>query len=130
MEGIVIYKRCSLFFILFIAPFSASSKVLKVVYFNKIFGHVHQNPSRYSQSLSTVSCGHPVKVLGKTKEWSIVKVGPYKGHIQDMNLSSRRPYCFQDRYPKFFNDFKLTVTEMYYWGRLYDLYSSSKTTVR
>lgn len=107
--------------------------VIKTGYLNQMFGHIHQNPSRYSQSMSTVACGHPLKVMKLvqedgtekvifSKEWNRVSTGPYEGYIQERYISDKKPSCFQDRFPKFFQAINLELTEMYYWGRLYDHY--------
>ena len=64
--------------------------VLGVKYFNRMMGNVHQNPSRYSQVMTTISCNHPVKVMKEVSKdgkefvvygenWHIVNVGPYEG---------------------------------------------------
>lgn len=114
--------------------------VIKTGYLNKMFSHIHQNPSRYSQSMSTVACGHPLKVMKLiqkdgseqvtfSKEWSLVGTGPYEGYIQSKYISDKRPSCFQDRYPKFFQELELELTEMYYWGRLYDHYDLGHSKV-
>jgi hypothetical protein len=63
-------------FILFILACSASAQedtsmkksIIGVKYFSQIMGNVHQNPSRYSQVLTTVSCNHPVKVMKETSK--------------------------------------------------------------
>jgi hypothetical protein len=120
----------------------AETKMIGVNYFSKIYGHVHKNPFRYSLSLTTISCGHPVKVLKAkakgskryqdifSKEWRYVKVGPYKGYIHIDYISNRRPRCFQDKYPKFYNSLNLAISDMYFWGKLYDQYLSGKSKVR
>ena len=107
----------------------AQDKVLMVKYLNIPWGHVHQNPSRYSASLTTVSCGHPLKVLA-LGEWDKVQAGPYTGHIHAQHLSEKRPTCLQDKYPRFFDDLKLEISEMYYWGKLYDHYIEGKSRLK
>ena len=113
--------------------FAAKRKYVRVAYFKNIFGHIHQNTSKYSTSLSTLSCGHPVKIYKKqykgghsqiifNEKWNMVKVGPYQGYIQAEFLSKTKVKCFQDKYPKFFDEMKLEISDMYYWGRLYDQY--------
>jgi hypothetical protein len=115
--------------------------ILKVQYFNKMFGHVHENPSVYSDSLTTIGCNHPVKVLKSTskkngksqifhnKNWYMVKVGPYNGFVRKNHLAGRRVKCFNEKYSKFFDLFKVDLTEMYYWGRLYDQFVIGKSRV-
>ncbi len=125
-----------LLFVLFLSSSFAKTEVSRVVYFNHLFGHVHKNPSRYSQSLSTLECGHPVKVL-KEKGHEIisgnylkVQVGPYIGHIDKIYLSPKKEKCFSDKYPKFFNDLNLSITDMFYWGKLNDQYVQGKSKIQ
>lgn len=112
----------------------------EVNYFRQIFGVVHQNPSHYSAALTTISCNHPLKLIrlvdasGKelrgNEDWVFVKVGAYEGYLANQNVSKQRVECFQDRYPKFFDSFDADLSELYYWGRLYDQYVSGKSKVR
>lgn len=124
------------FLLLSPSGFSKNETTQKIVYYKNLFGHIHKNPSRYSQSLSTISCGHPIKILGiKGKEiqiggFSKVKVGPYVGYIDRKYLSSRKMECFQDRYPRFFDNIGLTLSDMYYWGKLYDQYVYGRSTIQ
>jgi hypothetical protein len=117
--------------------------LLKVAYFNKFFGHIHRNPSRYSQSLSTIGCGHPIKIykiISKKEKKDIqvffnrnfyyVKAGPYKGFIHKKYLSKKPPRCFQDLYPRFFDSLELELTDMYHWGKLYDQYVYGRSLVK
>lgn len=113
--------------------------VVKVMYFNEMMGNVHQNTSRYSQTLTTISCNHPVKVqkiVGADKkeqytfgngEWLAVNVGPYEGFLLASLLSEKRQECFQDRFPKFFDEMNLSLTDLYYLGRLNDQYMTGKS---
>ena len=116
--------------------FAKKEKTLRIVYYKNLFGHIHKNPSRYSQSLSTISCGHPIKILGlegkeiQSGDFSKVKVGPYVGYIDRKYLSSRKRQCFQDRYPRFFDNIGLSLSDMYYWGKLYDQYVYGRSTVQ
>ena len=117
-------------------------KLHKVAYFKMLFGHVHRNPSRYSNSLSTLSCGHPVKVFevsskgSKEKsivindDWNYVQVGPYKGYMMINHLTDKRPTCMQDQFPRFFDNVGLELTDMYYWGKLNDQYITGRSRVR
>lgn len=125
--------------ILFAASKDNSKKILVGVYYLKnIFGHVHQNPSRLSASLTTISCNHPVKVYKKSEKeeldfedgWVDAIVGPYEGFIEGRFLSAKQVQCFQDRYMKFFDSFSLELSELYHWGKLYDQYIDGKSKVR
>ena len=106
--------------------FCLKAKPERVLYFTKLFGHIHKNPSRYSQSLSTIGCGHPIKVMGNTEVSSSgvsflkVKVGPYVGYISKGYLRGKKPECFADEFPRFFDNLNLSLTDMYYWGKLDD----------
>ena len=106
-------------------------KVLEILYYKNIFGNLHQAPHKYSETISTISCGRTVKVLKFHKKgWYRVKVGSYTGYIQKDFLDNRRRNCFQDKYPRFFDKFKLDVSERYYWARLYDLYARGRSRVK
>ena len=119
----------------------ATKSVVGVFYLKPMFAHVHQNASRYSSSLTTLACGHPVKVLQVSREnlpleivfngaWNFVSVGPYEGYIRSEFLSPTSVDCFQDKFTKFFDLFELDLAELFYWGRLYDLYWQGKSKVR
>jgi hypothetical protein len=106
-----------------------------IMYFNEHFGHVHQNSLDTSASLTTVSCGHPVKIiddktLSVSSDWFYVFVGENKGYIRRRFLSVARPDCFQNRYPKFVNGLNLDITELHYWGRLYDHFLRGESKIQ
>lgn len=123
-------------FSLSLCSFAKGEKTLRVAYYKNLFGHIHKNASRYSQSLSTISCGHPIKVLGvkgqevQSGDFYKVKVGPYVGFIDRKYLSSKKQNCFQDRYPRFFDNIGLSLSDMYYWGKLYDQYVYGRSAVQ
>ena len=134
-------KKISLLFTIFtICLFSVQAKktkkIRKVSFYSKIFGHIHKSPSKYSQSLSTIACGHPVKVLSLNgrEEWGkgfyFVQAGPYEGYIHREYLSDKGPECVQDQYPRFFDKLNLSISDMYYWGKLYDQYARGRSKVR
>ncbi|MBT7610358.1 MAG: SH3 domain-containing protein [Bacteriovoracaceae bacterium] len=115
--------------------------VVRIAFMKDMFAHVHQNPSKYSTAVTTISCGHPVKIYKVTehdgrsaetfnKSYKFIKVGPYDGYIMMHLLSEKRPKCFQDKYPRFFDQFEMDISEMYNWGRLNDLYLQKRTRVR
>ncbi len=124
--------------------YGADKKIYEMVgvkYFNSLFGHVHQNPMRYSKSLTTITCGHPVKIFRQIQEgveskatingeWINVKVGSHQGYIDVKYLSPKKPQCFQDKFPKYFERFDLSLSEIYYWGKLFDMYVSGKSKVK
>ena len=118
-------------FITLILIFSTQTSWAAIKYFNQIYGHVHLNPSQYSESLTTIACAHPVKIINELKgPWVNVTVGAHTGHIRDNFLTSSKPNCFQDRYPKFFSQFEFSLSELYYWGRLSDQYIMGKSTAK
>lgn len=107
--------------------------VKEVRYLKNIFGHVHQNTSAYSTSMSTLTCGHPIKIVQYNTNrsgWYGVLVGDKSGYMQSKMLSKTRPNCFQVKYPKFVSSFELDLSEMYYWGKLYDQYVEGKSEVK
>lgn len=106
---------------------STDEKIVGTFYFSPILGHVHQSPSRTSASLTTIQCAHPIKVMESSKvtvspEWAYVQVADHRGFILKQFLSGKRPECFQGKYPRFFDALNLDLSELYYWGRLYDHY--------
>ena len=115
---------------------------LGVKYFSRMMGNVHQNPSRYSQVMTTISCNHPVKILKETSKdgkefvlygdnnWHMVNVGPYEGYIMADYLGDKKNVCFEEEYSKFFEGLNLSITDLYYWARLYDQYVQGKSKVR
>lgn len=119
-------------------PVIEKKSVLKVMYFNEMMGNVHQNSSRYSQTLTTISCNHPVKIMRTQSgnkeqiyygngEWVQVQVGPYDGYLLKDLLSDKKQDCFQDQYPKFFEEMQMSLTDLYYLGRLNDQYLTGKS---
>lgn len=106
-------------------------KVLEISYYKNIFGNIHQSPNKYSEVITTIACGRTVKVLGARKNgWHKVQVGSYTGYVQKEFLGSERAGCFQDKYPRFFEKFKLELSDLYYWARLYDLYAQGRSRVK
>jgi len=116
-------------------------KQIGVRYLVAPYAHIHQNPNRFSAALTTISCAHPLRMMAIVpskgasavelfnKEWRFVKAGPYEGYIRADFLAQTKPECFQDKYSKFFESLDLEVADMYYWGRLYDLYDYGHTKV-
>ncbi|MGZ3787624.1 MAG: SH3 domain-containing protein [Bacteriovorax sp.] len=137
-------------FILFTLSFSAMAtestgmkkSMIGIKYFSQMMGNVHQNPSRYSQVLTTVSCNHPVKIMKETSKdgkefvlygedkWNLVSVGPYEGYMMTDYLSDKKNDCFEEEFPKFFDGLSLDINDLYYWARLYDQYVQGKSKVR
>jgi hypothetical protein len=112
-------------------PVLAQDKIVGVFYFNPILGHVHQSPSRTSPSLTTIQCGHPLRVIEDSnviigEDWSLVSVADWKGFVWKRHLISKKPDCIQAKYPKFFDGLSLDLAELYYWGRLNDHWTEGK----
>ena len=134
MRNLVLF---SIFIMFFSENLYSKNRFSKILYYNNTFGHIHQNPSRYSTSLTVVSCGHPLKVLTRAESkkkninsrWTYVGAGPYKGYILSKYLQIKSVKCFSDTHSKFFENMNLSITDMYYFGRLYDQYII-KTTRR
>lgn len=110
------------------------SKHIGIFYYKNIFGHIHLNPTKDSVSLTTIACGHPLNVTDTFKssgvDWFIVNIDKKKGYVLKEFVSNQKPLCFQEKYPKFFNSLNLDLTELYYWGRLYDQYVRGKSRVQ
>ena len=114
---------------------STDERVVGIFYLKPLFGHVHQSSVRTSASLTTIQCAHPVKVIESSKvsaspEWAFVQVADYRGFIMKQYLSEKKPDCFQGKYPKFFDALNMDLSELYYWGRLYDHYVQGETRVQ
>jgi hypothetical protein len=119
-----------------------TKSLIGIKYFNQMMGNVHQNASRFSQVLTTISCNHPVKVMKQTSKdgkefvafgdnaWNLVSVGPYDGYIMSEYLSDKKNVCFEEEYSKFFDGLELDINDLYYWARLYDQYVQGKSRVR
>ena len=116
-------------------------KVVGVKYFSQVMGNVHQNASRFSQVLTTISCNHPIKVMREFSKdgkdltslsdpnWTLVNVGPYEGYLMTDYLVEKKSVCAEEEYPKFFDGLELDITDLYYWARLYDQYVQGKSKV-
>ncbi len=107
----------------------------KLLYFNNTYGHIHELPNKFSPSLTTISCGHPLVYI-KDKEdkvgklWVHIEASGVKGYVDSKHLVKTRPQCPQRLYPKFWNSLEMDVSELYYWGRLYDQYIEGNTNLR
>ncbi len=111
-----------------------ADELVGIFYFNQMFGHLHKSSTIESTSLTTLSCGFPVKVL-KTNStdsvgWELANVGEFRGYLRTEQLSDKMPDCFQSKYPKFFNGLTLDIAEIWFWGRLYDQYIMVKAKVQ
>jgi hypothetical protein len=65
-----------------------------------------------------------------SQEWAYVEVADYRGFILKQYLSEKKPECLQAKYPKFFDGINMDLSELYYWGRLYDHYLQGETRVQ
>jgi len=110
----------------------AEDKVVGVFYFKPLIGQLRQNSSKVSPALTTLQCGHPVKLLESSKvsvspEWSYAEVSGHQGFILKKDLAEQRPDCLQSKYPKFFDGLNLDLSDLYYWGRLNDQFIEFET---
>ncbi len=113
--------------------FASANEVMGRRYFNEFLGHVHKNPSSDSTSLTIVQCQHSVKLLKKEnvpEGWFFVQVGEDQGYVSSKFLSQKRPPCFQEKYPQFYNSLNLDLSEMYFWGKLSDHYLQGRTQAK
>ncbi len=118
---------------LFMSSSYAKEQVVARKYFKHFLGHVHKNPNKDSSSLTIVQCSHSVKILkqkNSVSRWEYVQVGDDIGYVQSDFLTTKRPNCFQQEYPKFYLGLELDITEMYFWGRLYDHYLQGKSRIK
>lgn len=113
---------------------SSEKTLVGIFYVNQLFSNIHQHPVTSATSLMALSCGTPLKVYETNSkvspDWSAIIYDNNQGFIQKKLLDNTRPLCFQDRYPKFFNQINLDLTQMYYWGKLYDQYVMGKVRVK
>lgn len=135
MKWIISLLLLSSTFSLLAETVAEDEKVVGIFYFKPILGHVHESPKELSSSLTTIQCGHPMKVMESSKvkvseQWAYVQVADFKGFILKSFLSPSRPECFQAKYPKFFDGLNLDLSELYYWGRLYDNYLQGQSKVQ
>lgn len=126
MESIM--KKIFFLLLMSISNFAfCSENIMGVYYLENIFGHLHQFPNRNSLSLTTMACGHPVKIIKSEKKndqvWFYSEIGAHKGYINEENVTTKKPDCFQSSYHVFFNNLNLDLAQMYYWGRLYDQFN-------
>lgn len=127
LEGLMNRKFIISILILFMSQSGLAKNGVR--YLNINYGSVHQNPNASSTSLTVLECGHPVKILKyQSNTWMKVKAGMHSGFVKKQFLQEGRPSCFQDKYPRYFDSLNLTVTEYYFWARLYDNYITSVTT--
>ena len=96
---------------------------------------VHLNPTKSSSSLTVVQCAHNVKILqdnstSTPEGWSYVQVGDDRGFVENKYLKRSRPKCFQEKYPKFYLNLNLDLTDMYYWGKLVDQFVEKESKVQ
>lgn len=130
-----------LFFLILISfsnIFAAQVPVIRDAYFNLFSGHLHQGPNPQSTSLKVLNCGDRLKIIPNEKEgtvpvkfsWSKLQTASYIGYVRQEFLSEEPPKCFNNKYLKFIEQFKLELTDKYNWGRLYDQYVLGKSRVK
>lgn len=112
----------SILFIVNIFAF-AKDEVVGKLYFSRFMGHIHKIPADLSASVTTIQCAQALKVLKETEPkegWLLVNIGEDKGYVRSKHLNTKRPSCFQERYPRFYQKQNFDMTELYFWGRLVD----------
>lgn len=134
MKRLLILFFISLSFSLLAKNDQKEEQIVGVYYLKNMFGHLHQTANQNSISLTTLACGHPIKVLktekAQNQNWFMAEVGAHKGYLLEDHLSTKRPECFQSTYPNFFNHLNLDLAQMYYWGRLYDQFIDFEVKVQ
>lgn len=105
----------------------AANKQAGRLYFQNFMGHVHKEPKDSSASLTAIQCAQSVQVMenplkAPPRGWAYIKAGEDTGYIRMSQLGEKRPTCFQEKYPKFYNSLNLDISDYYYWGRLSDHY--------
>lgn len=116
------------------AQVKVTTKVAKLGYVSSMFAQLYSGPNRDMEIYTTLECGHPVKILsrsdGKTEEmifgrgWYLIKAAGHEGFVQARFVSeSKVTDCFNQQYPKYYDALNLTISEMYYWGRLKNVYN-------
>lgn len=107
-------------------------KLMGVFYLQTPYAHIHSSAEVNSESLTTLSCGHPIKVYeedGLSERWHRIKVASLEGYIKAEFLSRNKVNCLQDRYVRFFSNLKLEISDLYYWGKLYDQFLSGRVGI-
>ena len=129
----LIKTKTIIFFIVILLSSQSSAEVGRL-YFNQFLGHVHKSADKDSSSLTIVQCSHSVKILKHEKslsdDWLYVQVGEDKGFIQKDYLSSKKPICLQEKYPKFYLELGLDLTDMYFWGKLNDHFVKGTSKIK
>jgi len=130
MESLI--KGLIIFSLLVISPgergkASAADKQAGRLYFQNFMGHVHKEPKDGAASLTAIQCAQSVQVMENAlkappRGWVYIKAGEDTGYIRISQLGEKRPDCFQEKYPKFYNSLNLDISDYYYWGRLSDHY--------
>ena len=111
--------------VLALSQSASGEEVLGRLYFTEFMGHLHKEPVDSSASLTALQCAHSVSLVEKKgvhipSGWKLAKIGEDTGFIRTRFLSDKRPDCFQEKYPKFYNKLNFDLADLYYWGRLPD----------
>ena len=112
------------------APAVAGPKM----YFQQTFGLLYNNPSWTADSSDVLACNDRVETFSfpaanLPEGWVKAKIRGKEGFVPQAFLAERRATCFAEKYPKFFDRFNLSVSERFYWGRLYGRYLWGDTTL-
>jgi len=56
-------------------------------------------------------------------------VASLEGYIKSDFLARNKVRCLQDRYVRFFSRLNLEISDIYYWGKLYDQFVSGRVGI-
>lgn len=112
-----------------------AEKNIGKLYYQGFMGHLHEEASDSSASMTALQCAHAVNLVEKDgvsvpAGWRYAKVGEDYGFIRSRFLGEKRPDCFQEKYPKYYNNLNLDLSDFYYWGRLSDHWIEGESLAR
>lgn len=113
----------------------AGDKNVGRLYYQGFMGHLHKEAADSSASLTALQCAHSVSIIERDglvipDGWVFAKVGEDYGYIRSRFLGEGRPNCFQEKYPKFYQNLNLDLTDFYFWGRLSDHFIEGESLAR
>jgi hypothetical protein len=111
-------------FLLFFQPHFYVIAENNIVYLSQSFAHIYSKPFNNTEALTTIACGHPLKVSStpdnQYKNWLQVELEGQIGYVYKDFTTSSRPKCFQAQFNSFYRGLKLDLEDLYYWGRIND----------
>jgi hypothetical protein len=117
------------------SSFAFTPKRIGVFYFKETFGIIHEKEDTNSSSLKIVSCGYPLEVYeaynsGPDNKWAMVKKKSLEGFVLKKLLSKKWPRCFIRKYSKFFGEFQMSETDLYFWAKYKERVEIGKSRAR